>query len=126
MTDERNLVIKIVKGSPEDQWLRAQGNQSESIRALIKTAIGQIGNVDFKEFLVNSAIDNGNVRLFGNRNSQTSASNEESVANSSKKIKHSKNSSESKKVTANRVKNDTKKKTNELDYKKILNDPALS
>nr|WP_285816866.1 hypothetical protein [Lactobacillus taiwanensis] len=126
MTDERNLVIKIVKGSPEDQWLRAQGNQSESIRALIKTAISQIGNVDFKEFLVNSAINNGNVRLFENRNSQTSTSNEESVANSSKNIKQSKNSSESKKVTANRVKNNTKKRPSELDYKKILNDPALS
>ena len=64
--------------------------------------------------------------MFGNRNSQTSTSNEKSVANSSKNIKHSKNSSESKNVTPNRVKDNIKKKSNELDYKKILNDPALS
>lgn len=116
MADERNLMVKIAKGSPEDQWLRAQGNQSESIRALIRTAISQIGNVDFKELLVNSAIDNGNVRLFG----KEPTPNKESIVNSSKEIKDSEDSSKDEKVIS------TKNKSNEFDYNEILNNPGLS
>ena len=58
MSDSRNLIVRIKKDSQEDNWLRTQANQSESIRALIKLVGNQIGNVDLKTFLINNAIDN--------------------------------------------------------------------
>ncbi|NGG31516.1 hypothetical protein G5S89_00500 [Lactobacillus jensenii] len=64
MSDSRNLIVRIKKDSQEDNRLRTQANQSESIRALIKLVGNQIGNVDLKTFLINNAIDNNSVNLF--------------------------------------------------------------
>ena len=56
MTNDRTLIIKVIKGSKEDKWLQAQKNQSGSIRALIRTASRQIGDTDLREFLEDTGI----------------------------------------------------------------------
>ena len=116
MTNVRNVIIKITKDGPEDRWLREQDNQSESIRALIKTAIRQVGNVDFKDFLIESAINSGSVKLFNNPKNEEAS--EEKVSNAKSNM-----------TSAKKRKNNTRKeKDNESEetFDDILNDPGLS
>ncbi|WP_278415853.1 hypothetical protein [Lactobacillus taiwanensis] len=102
MSDSRNLIVRIKKDSEEDNWLRTQANQSESIRALIKLAANQIGNVDLKTFLINNAIDNNSVNLFAGVDTPSDENDDE------KKDKYNNLPKKTKKVTSTDV-NKTKK-----------------